>query len=136
VLVAQSQRPVTVEIPASSAYLVLARVATSSVCARLDYPVDRLEDVALAVSEAAALLLQDARPGARLRITLTPRTSAAGAGLDIAVSARTRSGRPPRPTSLTWTILGSLVERLSAELGADDEVTLRLQSRPVPAVPA
>lgn len=135
-LVGQAERPVTVEIPASSAYLVLARVATTSVCARLDYPVDRLEDVALAVSEAVALLLSDARPGGRIRITLTPWHGPGEMGLDVEVSTRTMSGRAPRPTSLTWTVLGSLVHRVSAEVVDDGYVTLHLQSRETPVVPA
>ena len=126
---AQAQRPVIVEIPASSAYLVLARVATTSVCARLDFPVDRLEDVALAVSEATALLLQDARPGGRIMIRLTPSRDAGATGITVEVSTRTRSGRAPRPTSLTWTILGSLVDRLTADVVDDGFVTLRLESR-------
>ena len=52
--------------PASSAYLSLARAATAGICARLDFPLDRLDDLTLAVDEAASLLLLDSRPGTEL----------------------------------------------------------------------
>lgn len=128
-----SDRPILVEIPASSAYLSLARAATSSVCARLNYPVDRLEDLTLAVSEAIALLLQDAAAGARIRVELTPWSSHDLVGVDIDVSTRSSSGRPPRPNSFTWTVLASLVNNVSSEI-EDSTVTLRLRSRQEPVI--
>ena len=51
-----SDRPIVLELPPSSAYLSLARSAASAVCARLGYPIDRLDDIALAVSEAGAMV--------------------------------------------------------------------------------
>ena len=121
-------RPIVLELPASSAYLTLARAATSAVCARLGYPVDRLDDLALAVSEAAALLIKDAAPGARMRISLTPWRERGLIGVDVDLSVRSSSGRPPRPTSFTWTVLGSLVNNVTADV-VGDRVTLRLRSR-------
>ena len=128
-----AERPVVLEIPASSAYLVLVRTAASSVCARLDYPIDRLEDVALACGEAAGLLLKDIAPGARMTITFRPyrqagRSGPALIGVAVEMSARTQSGRPPRPTSFAWTVLGSLMNHVEADADGD-VVTLRLESR-------
>ena len=118
-----ADRPIVLEIPASSAYLALARSAAVAVCARADYPLDRMDDVALAVNEACALRLKDAAPGARIRVEL----SADGDGVTAVVSARTRSGRTPRTTSFSWTVLDALVDDLSARVVADG-VELRLQT--------
>lgn len=123
-----TERPITVQIPASSAYLTLARSATSAVCARLGYPVDRLDDLALAVSEAAGLLLKDAAPGSRITIRLTPWSQRGMIGVDVDLSTRSRSGQAPRPTTFAWTVLASLVNNVSADI-AEDTVTLRLRSR-------
>lgn len=121
-------RPVVVEIPASSAYLVLIRSATNAVCARLDYPLDRLEDVALAASEAAGLLLRDTEAGARVRVELTPWREGDEVGVRIAVSTDTVSGQAPRPTSFSWTVLAALVNKVSASVHGY-RVTMHLDSR-------
>jgi serine/threonine-protein kinase RsbW len=123
-----SDRPLVLEIPASSAYLSLARSAASAVCARLGYPIDRLDDVALAVSEASALLLKDAAPAARVRISLAPWHERTMIGVDADISVATTADRPPRPTTFGWTVLASLVNNVSAEL-EDGIVTMRLRSR-------
>lgn len=123
-----TDRPIVLEIPASSAYLTIVRAATSAVCARQGYPVDRLDDMALAVSEAAGLLLKDAAAGSRVRISLTPWSDRGLIGVDADLSVRSSSGRPPRPTSFTWTVLASLVNNVTADI-VDDTVTLRLRSR-------
>lgn len=121
-------RPVVVEIPASSAYLVLVRSATTAVCARLDYPLDRLEDVALAASEAAGLLLRDVETGGRIRVELHPWRKGDEIGVRIDISTDTVSGRAPRPTSFSWTVLAALVNQVSASVHGF-RVTMHLESR-------
>ena len=59
---------VTLRVPANSAFVVLIRAAVSAMCARLDFTIDRIEDVKLAVDEAAALLLSDAPEGTDLDV--------------------------------------------------------------------
>jgi serine/threonine-protein kinase RsbW len=117
----QSQGPVALHIPAASAYLALARAATAAVCARLDFPVDLLEDTALAVDEAASLLLQDAVAGSELTCSWTPD----GDDLLIQVTSESQSGRTPRETTFAWTVLTALVNGVTADL-ADNRVTLSL----------
>ena len=98
-----SSSTVRIELPAASGYLVLARTAVAAMCARLDYPLDRLEDVKLAVDEACSLLLSD--------------TDADGT-LSVAVSAVTRHGKTPKQSSFAWTVLSALVEDVSASVDA------------------
>lgn len=107
---------VNLEIPAASAYLVLCRTAVAAMCARLDYPIDRLEDTKLAVDEAATLLLADTDPSETIRIRLTPGVRG---HLMIELRARTIHGRAPRQTSFAWTVLSALVDEVlaSAENG-------------------
>lgn len=51
---------INLEIPASSAYVALARAAVSALCARMDFTLDRIEDSKLAIDEACAMLIRDA----------------------------------------------------------------------------
>ena len=119
-----SEPSVKLQLPASSAYLVLARTAVAAMCARLDYPLDRLEDVKLAVDEACSLLLSDTDPNGQLDIELAP--TEAG-HLSVQVSSRTLHGKAPKQTSFAWTVLTALVDQVSA--GADDGiVSISLQA--------
>lgn len=54
---------VTVRLPAASAYLSVLRTATAGLAARLDFTLDEIEDLRIAVDEACAMLLTQAVPG-------------------------------------------------------------------------
>lgn len=112
---------VTLVLPADSAFLALARVTCASLCARLDFPVDRLDEVTLAVDEAVGLLLLDAVPGSEIRCRFTPGRD----GLSIALRATSRSRRAPRPGTFAWTVLTALVDDVTTDCVADT-VTVRL----------
>jgi serine/threonine-protein kinase RsbW len=116
--------PVELRIPASSAYLSLARAATASTCARLDFPLERLEDVTLAVDEAVALLLLDAVADQPL---ICRWWSMPGA-IRVEISASSSSGRPPRTTTFAWTVLSALVDEANATIDGD-QVTLSLTAQ-------
>lgn len=99
------------ELPAASGYLVLARTAVAAMCARLDYPLDRLEDVKLAVDEACSLLLSDTDTDQTLTLSLEPGEDG---DLLATVSATTRHGKAPKQSSFAWTVLSALVEDVTA----------------------
>lgn len=116
---------VRLRFPANGSYQVLARAAVAAVCARLDYPLDRLDDVKLAIDEACSLLLSDAKPQSDLHVELTPHS---GGGLDLVVTATTNRGKAPRRHTFAWTVLAALVESVSAETSDDDVVTIRMRA--------
>ena len=53
---------VEIRLPADSAYLSVLRTATAGLAARLDFTLDEIEDLRIAVDEACALLLADTPP--------------------------------------------------------------------------
>ncbi|MEJ5914161.1 ATP-binding protein [Pseudokineococcus sp. 1T1Z-3] len=62
-----SPRPtgtVALRLPADPAFLSVLRTTAASLAARLDLTLDEVEDLRIAVDEAAALVLGDGRPGA------------------------------------------------------------------------
>lgn len=122
-----SMRDSTVRLsfPAASGYLVLARTAVAALCARLDYPLDRLEDVKLAVDESCAWLLVDAAADATIELTLT--SDSRGTML-IEVTTRTKHGRTPSQNSFAWTVLSALVDSVQAS-AQNGLVTISLHTR-------
>ena len=70
---------VRLQLPAIGAYLSVLRTATAGLAARLDFTLEEIEDLRIAVDEACALLLpvRRARRRSRLRVRAVPRTSCA-----------------------------------------------------------
>ena len=57
---------VMIRLPAEGAYLSVLRTATAGLAARLDFTLDEIEDLRIAVDEACAMLLAQADPGTSL----------------------------------------------------------------------
>jgi serine/threonine-protein kinase RsbW len=114
---------VTLRVPANSAFVVLIRAAISAMCARLDFTIDRIEDVKLAVDEAAALLLSDAPADTSLDVRFT---TDAPDGMRVEMTAPTVHGRSLERDSFTWTVLTALVDEVVATVSADRSLTISL----------
>lgn len=125
-----SDSTVRLSIPAASGYLVLARTAVAALCARLDYPLDRLEDVKLAVDEACSWLLADADADADADATIgLVLTSDSQGGMLIEATTRTQHGQPPSQNSFAWTVLSALADSVQAS-AQDGLVTISLRMQP------
>ena len=122
---------VTLRIPAHPAYVVLVRAAVSAMCARLDFTIDRIEDVKLAVGESAALLLSDAPEGAHLDIRLTPD---APDGLRVEMTSPTVHGRSVPRDGFTWMVLTALVDEVVASVSPERNLTISLAAHRAAAV--
>ncbi|MCW2838246.1 MAG: rsbW, partial [Marmoricola sp.] len=57
---------VELRLPAESAYVAVLRMTTAGLAARLDFTLDDIEDLRMAVGEACALVLEHADPGGDL----------------------------------------------------------------------
>jgi len=116
---------VTVKLPAASAYLSVLRTATAGLAARLDFTLDEIEDLRIAVDEACAMLLAQAVPGT----DLTCEFELTGDTLGISVTVLTVDGREPSRDTFAWTVLSSLAGAGDSSADADDRVTVTLQKR-------
>ena len=112
---------VQLQVPASGAYLAVLRTAAAGLAARLDFTLDDIEDLRIAVDEACALLLPIAVDGAQL----TCRFELQGTVLQVAVSVPSTADAPPAPGSFAWTVLSALAGDVEAvrETGV---ITLKL----------
>ena len=116
---------VTVRLPADSAYLSVLRTATAGLAARLDFNLDEIEDLRIAIDEACAMLLAQAVPGT----DLTCEFELSDDAMSIAVSVLTVDGQQPSRDTFAWTVLSSLAGDVDAKVGADDRVIIVLQKR-------
>jgi serine/threonine-protein kinase RsbW len=112
---------VTLTIPADGAYLSILRTATAGVAARLDFTLDGIEDLRMAVDEACALLLPQSKAESNLRCAFDVGESS----LTIAVTAESSSPKPPRRDGFAWTVLTALTTDVDATVDGSF-VTLRL----------
>ena len=118
---AQSRPDVELRIPADGAFLSVLRTATAGLEARLDFTLDDIEDLRIAVDEACAVVLPQALPTSDLRCAfyLAPQT------LTVEVSAHCDSPKPPHRDGFAWTVLSALTTSLDTVVEGDT-LTVRL----------
>jgi len=114
---------VVLRLPAAGAYLSVLRTATASLASRLDFTIDDIEDLRIAVDEACAMLLTQALPGADLECTFELTADA----IRVDVSVLTLDGQQPSRDTFAWTVLTALAGQVDSSVDADDRVTLSLR---------
>ena len=120
---------VSVRLPASGAYLAVLRTTTASLAARLDFTLDEIEDLRIAVDEASALLIAGAVEGA----DLTSVFEMSADSIHISVSTMTAGGAQgsssssaPARDSFAWTVLSALAGEVDAWTDPDGRQTISL----------
>jgi serine/threonine-protein kinase RsbW len=116
---------VALRVPAASAYLSVLRTATSGLAARMDFPLDEIEDLRIAVDEACVMLLSAAVPGADMEVEF----GLAADVLYFSVTVPTLTGVRPPTDTFSWTVLCALAEGVASHTGPDNRVTIGLRKR-------
>ncbi|HEY0888348.1 MAG TPA: anti-sigma factor [Nocardioides sp.] len=128
-----SRRPdVELRVPADGAYVSVLRTATAGVAARLDFTLDDIEDLRMAVGEASALVLEGARPDA----DLTARFWLGTGELAVVVAADADEPTAPDPEGFAWMVLTTLAT--DARVATTDgrlEITLVAAATPLEPLP-
>ena len=119
------QDHVTVCMPAEGAYLSVLRTATAGLAARLDFTLDEIEDLRIAVDEACAMLLSQAIPGTNLECAF----DLGAEEMTITVSVIAAEPRIPARDTFAWTVLSALAGTVDSRLGSDDQVSIVLRKR-------
>jgi serine/threonine-protein kinase RsbW len=111
---AHEKPDVSLRVPADGAYVSVLRTMTAGLAARLDFTVDDIEDLRIAIGEACALVLPEAVAGGDLEAEFrqTPGT------LTISVSVETSGPAEPDYESFAWQVLTTLAAEATAN--ADD----------------
>jgi serine/threonine-protein kinase RsbW len=101
------------------------RTTTAGLAARLDFPIDDIEDLRIAVGEASAMVLPRAADGSDLtcRFYMTP------GELTISIGVGVEGPVTPDYDSFAWQVLTTLASRAAAD-SAEGEfvITLTMES--------
>ncbi|MEU5938869.1 ATP-binding protein [Micromonospora sp. NPDC047548] len=112
-------------VPADGGYLGVLRTATAGLAARLQFALDEIEDLRIAVDEACAMLLAIATRDAELEC----RFSVTEDALTVEVTVPTvRGATLPSESSFAWKVLTALTTAASAD-AADGRATISLLTR-------
>lgn len=98
------------QLPAESAYVAVLRMTTAGLAARLDFTLDDIEEVRMAVGEACALLLPGAREGGALRAHYQLGTGS----IRVTVAVDSAQDEGPDLERFGWQVLAALVDDLEA----------------------
>jgi serine/threonine-protein kinase RsbW len=116
---------VVLRVPAEGAYVSVLRTMTAGLAARLDFTVDDIEDLRIAVGEACALVLPEATPGGDLEAEFRLFPGA----LAVSVSVPTKGARTPNEDSFAWQVLSTLATSTHASAENDRyEITFITES--------
>jgi serine/threonine-protein kinase RsbW len=116
---------VVIKLPADSAYLSILRTATAGLASRLDFTIDEIEDLRIAVDEACAMLLPQAVPDAEITCEFELDDPVIGVG----VSVPTVDGQQPSRDTFAWTVLSALAGDVDSSTDANRRVTITLRKR-------
>lgn len=105
---------VELRLPADGAYASVLRTTTAGLAARLDFTLDDIEDLRIAVGEASALVLAEASPDSdlRCRYLLDPTR------LTVELEVTAEAPREPDQDSFAWQVLSTLATEAGVSTGA------------------
>jgi serine/threonine-protein kinase RsbW len=116
---------ISLRVPADGAYVSVLRTMTAGLAARLDFTVDDIEDLRIAVGEACALVLPVAVPGGDLEADFRQSSGT----LTVSVRVPTRGRSEPDYESFAWQVLSTLATEATATVDDDRlEITFSTDS--------
>ena len=125
---------VELRVPADGAYASVLRTTTAAIAARLDFTIEDIEDLRMAVAEATAMVLEVADAGSDLigRFVLAP------GEMTVSVGVSAESPGEPDYASFAWQVLTTLATRAQVDAsGGRFTVSLTVSSTALnPAEPA
>jgi serine/threonine-protein kinase RsbW len=102
---------VELRVPADRAYASVLRTTTAGLAARLDFPIDDIEDLRIAVGEACAMVLGEADEGTDLVCGFYQRPGE----LTVSVTGTVEGTIEPDYDSFAWQVLTTLATSADAE---------------------
>ena len=120
----QRRADVELRVPADSAYASVLRTTTAGLAARLDFTIDDIEDLRIAVGEASAMVLPEAAPGSDLvcRFHLDP------GALTVEVGVTAQDAKADFD-SFAWQVLSTLASQADA-VARDGQFLVSLTMQP------
>ncbi len=111
----QSRADVELRLPADSAYVSVLRTTSAGLAARLDFTLDDIEDLRMAVGEASALVFPEADPGADAMCEFFMRPGE----LTVSVGVPAARPTPHDEDSFAWQVLTTLATKATVDTGGN-----------------
>ena len=116
---------VELRLPADGVYVSVVRTTTAGLAARLDFLIDDIEDLRIAVGEACAMVLPEAEPESDLVCSYY----FAPGRLTVEVAVTASSPEGPEYDSFAWQVLSTMATRAEADAsGGRFAVQLTMES--------
>ena len=107
---ASARADVELRLPAQGAYAAVVRTTAAGLAARLDFTIDDIEDLRIAIGEATALAIPEADPGTDLVASFF-----FGAGsLTVTLESEAMNDPPLDTESFAWQVLETMAHDVSA----------------------
>ena len=116
---------VVLVVPADGSYLAVLRTATAGLAARLQFTLDEIEDLRIAVDEACAILLSVA--SAQTEVTSQFEVTDSALSIDVSVPIIGQATLPGG-NSFSWQVLTALAGEVNAQTDGD-RAAIRLTKR-------
>jgi serine/threonine-protein kinase RsbW len=116
-------------IPADPGRLPLLRSMAAALAIALDFDLDTMSDMRMAVDELGSTVVTRARPGSTVTCTFV----AVDAVVSVTAVATLRSDEPVDRGSFGWMVLTTLASDVTAEIrtvGGEPELTMSLNVQP------
>ncbi|MBC2934052.1 anti-sigma factor [Nocardioides sp. zg-1228] len=105
-----SRADVELRLPAESAFATIVRTTAAGLAARLDFTIDDIEDLRIAIGEATALVIPEADPGTDLVASFW-----FGRGsMTVELLAEAVDDPPLDTESFAWQVLDTMAQEASA----------------------
>ena len=109
--------PVVVSVPARAGSVHVLRAVVASIAARLDMSIDDVEEMRIAIDEAAALLLQFHAPATTLRAELDADPDALTIRLSSDVGVSGEWPPPGTEDAWPWRVITGLADEAGFDVG-------------------
>ncbi|MCG8917281.1 ATP-binding protein [Actinokineospora sp. PR83] len=126
---AHGVRAVEVKVFADAEQVPLLRSFAADIAMRLDFDLDAIEDLRMAVDEACSLLVRAAVPGSALACGFEPGEQV----ITVRVGVDAAGPTPPSADAMGWQILTTLAQGVTERVepaGGGHRVTIELTSGP------
>jgi serine/threonine-protein kinase RsbW len=116
---------IEVRLPAAPTHLPVLRTFAADLAARLDFNLDEVADLRMAVDEACSGLVARATKSTQLVCAFAIEPDA----LWVIASAQTTDGAPPARDTFGWRVLTALVDTVETDADESGRVTVKLHKR-------
>lgn len=125
-------KDVDIHVGADAEQVPLVRSFAADMAMRMDFDLDAIEDLRMAVDEACSLLVRAAAPESRLHIAFLPEPQS----LRVRVAVDSAAPREPSADPLAWQILSALADELAERIepvNGAHRITVEFVGRPTAA---